>query len=135
MKVKKECTLYNDNIEYVKRLKEERSASSFSAALDIIISEHKKNNGEQINALADIFIQKIDEKYGNLFTRLRLGVGTADKNSQVIIEILNSMVLNQEMDRVYSTEVLEADITKESKEIVTKRIENYKQRKNHKEYN
>jgi len=119
-KIRKECTLYKDNIDHVLRVKEEHSSKSFSAALDIIISEHKKNNGEQINALADILIQKLDVKYGNLFTRLRLGVGTADKNSQVIIEILNSIILNQEMDRVYSTEVLEADITKESKDIVKK---------------
>ena len=133
-KLRKECTLYNDNIKYVEALKEERNLHSYSAALDIIISEHRKNNGEQINAMSDIVVKKIETKFSNLFTRLRLGTGTADKNSQVIIEILNSLVLNQDIEKAYSTDVLESDIVKESKDIVKKRIERYKQIKDNKNY-
>jgi len=134
IKLRKECTLYNNNIKYVEALKEERNLHSYSAALDIIISEHRKNNGEQINAMSDIVVKKIETKFSNLFTRLRLGTGTADKNSQVIIEILNSMVLNQDLEKAFSTEVIESDIVKESKETIRKRIEHYKQIKDNKNH-
>lgn len=134
MKVRKECTLYNENLEYVKKIKEDRNVSSFSAALDIIISEHKKNNGEQINALADIVVARITEKYENLFTRMRLGVNTADRNSQVMLEILNSLIWHLEAENFYPTDKMEAEIVKESIEHVKKKIEYYKQLKDNKKY-
>jgi len=133
-KLRKECTLYNKNIEYVEDLKEKRNLRSWSAALDIIISEHRNNNGDQINAMADIIVKKIETKYSNLFTRLRLGTGTADKNSQIIIEILNSLVFNLEFTKAFTTDVVPTDIILESQDTVKKRIERYKQIKDNKNF-
>ena len=67
-----------------------------------------------------------------MFTRLRLGVTTADKNSQVMLEILNSIILNLSMDKMYDTDILESNIVKESKDTVKNRIEKYKQLKDNK---
>ena len=89
-KEKKELTLYKDNIEYVKKIKAEQGLRSLSAAVDYIIMQHKKMTDEQTDIVAEKLLTKIEEKYKNMFTRLRLGVTTADKNSQVMLEILNS---------------------------------------------
>lgn len=131
-KVKKDVTIYQENFDYVKKVKEERGLSSFSAALDFIISEHKTHTGNQANAVADIIINKLNDEYSNLFTRLRLGVSTADKNSQILIEILNSIILNLNMDKAFSSDVVESTIIRESKETVKERIAYFKQIKDNK---
>ena len=131
-KEKKELTLYKDNIEYVKKIKAEQGLRSLSAAVDYIIMQHKKMTDEQTDIVAEKLLTKIEEKYKNMFTGLRLGVTTADKNSQVMLEILNSIILNLSMDKMYDTDILESNIVKESKDTVKNRIEKYKQLKDNK---
>ena len=87
---------------------------------------------EQTDIVAEKLLTKIEKKYKNMFTRLRLGVTTADKNSQVMLEILNSIILNLSMDKMYDTDILESNIVKESKDTVKNRIEKYKQLKDNK---
>ena len=87
---------------------------------------------EQTDIVAEKLLTKIEEKYKNMFTRLRLGVTTADKNSHVMLEILNSIILNLSMDKMYDTDILESNIVKESKDTVKNRIEKYKQLKDNK---
>ena len=126
-KEKKELTLYKENIEYIKKVKSEQGLRSMSAAVDYIIMQHRKMTDEQTDSVAEKLLSKIEEKYKNMFVRLRLGVTTADRNSQVILEILNSMILNMSMDKMYDTDILESNIVKESKDTVKNRIERYKQ--------
>lgn len=131
-KEKKELTLYKENIEYIKKVKSEQGLRSMSAAVDYIIMQHRKMTDEQTDIVAEKLLTKIEEKYKNMFTRLRLGVTTADKNSQVMLEILNSIILNLSMDKMYDTDILESNIVKESKDTVKNRIEKYKQLKDNK---
>ena len=67
-----------------------------------------------------------------MFTRLRLRLTTSYKNRQVMLEILNSIILNLSMDKMYDTDILESNIVKESKDTVKNRIEKYKQLKDNK---
>ena len=46
--------------------------------------------------------------------------------------ILNSIILNLSMDKMYDTDILESNIVKESKDTVKNRIEKYKQLKDNK---
>ena len=131
-KEKKELTLYKENIEYIKKVKSEQGLRSMSAAVDYIIMQHRKMTDEQTDSVAEKLLSKIEEKYKNMFVRLRLGVTIADRNSQVILEILNSMILNMSMDKMYDTDILESNIVKESKDTVKNRIERYKQIKDNK---
>lgn len=131
-KEKKELTLYKENIEYIKKVKSEQGLRSMSAAVDYIIMQHRKMTDEQTDIVAEKLLTKIEEKYKNVFTRIRLGVATADKNSQVMLEILNSIILNLSMDKMYDTDILESNIVKESKDTVKNRIEKYKQLKDNK---
>lgn len=49
-----------------------------------------------------------------------------------MLEILNSIILNLSMDKMYDTDILESNIVKESKDTVKNRIEKYKQLKDNK---
>ncbi len=131
-KVRKNVTLYESNINYVNKIKIEKGFKSQSQALDYIVSEHKKINDSKSDVFVDKIIKGLKDEYENTFTRIRLGVNNADRNSQIMIEILNSMLVNLGIEQAYDTEILEADVLKESREIIKKRIARYKQIKDNK---
>ena len=53
-----------------------------------------------------------------MFTRIRLGATTADRNSQVMIEILNSMIYALNITQCYNTDYLKTDVVRESQDII-----------------
>ncbi len=62
-----------------------------AALHEYLLSDAKK----QADDLADVLLKKFDDKYNALFTRLRLGLRSADINSQVILRAFNNFLLLQ----------------------------------------
>lgn len=122
-------TLDDETWKLLNRIQKENNLRSNSAAIEYVVSKEMNNGNEQ---LADKIIEKFDEKYNNLFTRIRLGSNGAEKNSQVLIEILNSMIVNLSLSDYFSTDTLESNIVIESKENVKERIARLKQIKDNK---
>lgn len=86
---------------------------------------------ESIQKITDDVLAGIDKKYGNLFTRLRLGTRTAEQNSTVLLDLANTMLLLKGIDEYAFTAVSESEspmITK-SKDGIKKMIEINKQKK------
>jgi hypothetical protein len=131
-KIRTNYTLYDDTISNLEKIKKDNNLKSVSAAIDFVVSQYNNNDNDKLNKIGDVLLTKIEEKYSNMFTRIRLGSSTADKNSQVILEILNNMILNMNMEDVFSSEVIESNIVKESKNTVNDRIARYKQIKDNK---
>lgn len=98
---------------------------SFSQAVNEMICQQEIRNSEEI---ASIFIKKMDEHYSKLLTRLRLGVSETDKNVQVIIEILNSLLFFEKKEYgLMPTEVSSHEIVTEAKSQIKDRIARFKQ--------
>ena len=89
-------TLEDETITFLDKIKKEKKFTSRSQAIDYIVSNYQ-NLGN--NEFADLVAKKIAAEYENLFTRMRLGINTADRNSQVILEILNSIVFSLGVDK------------------------------------
>lgn len=47
--------------------------------------------------IADLFLERYDEKYNAYMTRVRLGTRTADVNSQVVLEVLNTILMTMDI--------------------------------------
>lgn len=128
MKIRKQITLSEDVIEYLESI----SGSGISKTIELIVRQHKDMNGEQMKVLANMILNMFEEKYKNMFTRIRLASNSSDINSQIILEILNSIILNSEIEQYYSTDIYESDIIKDSKKSVKDRIARLKQIKDNK---
>ena len=128
MKIRKQITLSEDVIEYLESI----SGSGISKTIELIVRQHKDMNGEQMKVLADMILNMFEERYKNMFTRIRLASNSSDINSQIILEILNSIILNSEIEQYYSTDIYESDIIKDSKKSVKDRIARLKQIKDNK---
>lgn len=98
---------------------------SFSQAVNEMICQQQIRNSEQI---ADVFLKKMDEHYSKLLTRLRLGVSETDKNVQVVIEILNSILFFEKKEYgLMPTEVSSHEVVTEARDQVKDRIARFKQ--------
>lgn len=116
---------FSEQAESIIQTYAEENEVSFSQAVNEMICQQKIRNGEEIAA---IFIKKMDEHYSKLLTRLRLGVSETDKNVQVIIEILNSMLFFEKKGYgLMPTEVSSHDVVKEAKGQIKDRIARFKQ--------
>lgn len=68
-------------------IQEEKGLRSLSGTLDYIILDYANNRN-----IADSVAAKVTESLSKVLTRIRLGTNTADINSQITIELLNSIV-------------------------------------------
>lgn len=112
-----------------------QNGGNLTLALDKIIMEHKQYYNGLLEAISDKVMEKFNDKYENLFTRVRLGANGADKNTQIILEVLNTMLFYsdaKEME-VTSTDVIKSPVLSGAEETVKKRIEGYRVKKLEKE--
>ncbi len=96
-------------------------------ALKKIIQEHSQAS---VNDATSFLIKEIAdgvcENLSKLLTRTRLGINNADKNSQIIIELLNGVYANNP-NYVFIERKQEATI--QAEEVVKKRIEHFRVKK------
>lgn len=99
-------------------------------ALRSYFNSMKQDENEK---LAELFLKKFDEKYAAYHTRIRLGVRTAEINSQVVMEILNTLLMLKGTKKEAFTSIseIESPIITASKEVVKQKIEKSKQKKDH----
>lgn len=92
-KKRKEFHLENETLEYLKEMQEAYNFSNASKTLEKIIEEHRDKNAS-INI--DDFSKKLAKEVALLLnkplTRIRLGTNNADRNSEVTLLLLNSLL-------------------------------------------
>ena len=127
---KKMIYLTDTELGYIEELMRQRRDPSFSSVIREIIHEHKNFRA---SSPADAVWDAFERRYGRQITRIRLGVNTADRNSQVIIKLLNSFFL-ENGNTVY-TDVKEGEsiYLMNAKEELKKEIARYKQLKDERE--
>lgn len=113
-------------INYLEEFGEKNNLNQ-TESLERIIREHKSQSESEIDLIANKVIEKFDDKYKNLFTRLRLATNYTEKNAQVILEVLNSLIINMDYDDAYTSTLFKSKILEESEKEVKRRIAEYKQ--------
>lgn len=127
MSNKKLCSfrLSETTVDYLQAIADENGLS-ITSALEKIAVEHKQYYNGLIESISDRVIEKYNSKYEDIFTRLRLGTNATDKNAQIILEVLNSIVYYTHDSEAVSTDILKTDIVAGSETTVKKRIEAFK---------
>lgn len=120
--------LNDETLDYLKAYKEDHQLSSVTKALELIVKEHRAGSMKLEEAIANRVMELFESKYGNALTRIRLASRTADINSQIIIEIINSILYSGSATAVFiATDVMKNEIIEKSEEKVKARIAYYKQ--------
>lgn len=94
------------------------------------LKQYFQNQREEYDRIAERFLELYEAKYKNYMTRVRLAAREADVNSQILLELANSMLfLNsaQGKDFVASDE-MEHPMMQNAKQFVKDRIARFKQK-------
>lgn len=128
MKKQKLFNLNENAVEIICRVKKEKNLSTETAALEYIINEYDEWNDKKIDILADTFLKRFEEKYKNAIVRLRLGTTATDKNVQVMIELLNTIIAyNFSQDVLQPTSTSKTEMLKQAENEVKEKIARYKE--------
>lgn len=127
MKLRKNFYLDTSTIEYVEKFQDEHHISTFTAALTEIIEEHKhRNDISATKVLIDELSKGVAKELSAPLTRIRLGVNNADRNSDVIVLLLNTLLGYSPYKTFFADDT---EQLKQAKQIVKDRIANYRQKK------
>ncbi len=113
-RIRKEILFDQESMDYLKEYQKKLKISNTSAAVRTIIMEHQKREKKDLDDL------------NKTLTRIRLGSNNADRNSEVILLLLNSLLAYSGMKSLAPQETPQL---MEAKKIVQKRIEGFRTRK------
>ena len=102
-RIRKEYKMTEKNVEYIEEVKEKNNLKYSSEALDLIIREHRQNS--------DI-------------TEIKNSSNNTDRNTQILLELINGFFVISEYGRLATTEDIIAPALPRAIDLVDKRREN-----------
>lgn len=136
MKIRKHFLMEEPVIDYLETFRSKNFLKTQTEALTKIIHEHQeKRDSEFSKMLVECLSAEITEKllsafeseykFRNTLTRIRLGTNNADRNSEVILLLLNTLMYYSEREALFEDDSIQLE---EAKRIVKERIANFKAR-------
>ncbi|MGQ3381171.1 hypothetical protein ACT6P6_24295 [Priestia endophytica] len=118
---------------YIQAYKEEHNIRYTGDAIARICKEHEisKNQEWSLKYISEVVSQNLHEVLKKELTKIRLGTNAADKNSQILIELLNGIFFNKSElgDGFIPTSVQEVDPVRIAREEVERRIAHQRQKR------
>ncbi|MEG1427799.1 MAG: hypothetical protein RSC76_08945 [Oscillospiraceae bacterium] len=135
MNNQKNYRLDDHAIAYISNYQEEHFCPTQTDALTQIILEHEatftdhsaeiwQQQAERISEQVILYLQT-ELKLPETLTRIRLGTNNADRNSEIILLLLNSLL---EYSGHFALIEPDTPQMKDAREVVSERIENYRQK-------
>ncbi|MEG0237836.1 hypothetical protein [Cetobacterium sp.] len=100
---KKMFVISDENLGYLKQVKESKNLKYDSEALELIIREHKENSDLTRDAVIEIISENIANKIDIKLSKILKASNHSDKNSQILIELLNGMFFKNEYKAIVTT--------------------------------
>jgi hypothetical protein len=117
--------------DYIKDYMEEHGIRYTGEAMGRICKEHEaaKNTEWSLNYVTEVVSKNLHDVLKNELTKIRLGANSADRNTQVLIELLNGYFFLESVDSIITTDKQEMGSVKIAKEVVAERISNARQKR------
>lgn len=123
---------YRNNIPY----------ASVGTAIDELVQEYQtqSNNGFQLNYVVDQVSNKVTQSVqialkqsiSEEIKRVRLGTNNTDRNTQILIELLQGYMQSENIKHIINTDDNMPPFLEETKELIHERITKQKQKKDSK---
>lgn len=135
--VEKECNLVKKyvveqkHVDLVKQVKSDYGLKNDSAALRYIIEEYEKNcqKKKENSELIEEFLEAYHQKYYALFDRLRWATQTAEMNSMILLDAINTMLILQDVKDGVLVDSFMSPVLALSKSAYKEKIAHFKQKK------
>ena len=114
-------------IDYIDIIADKNNLSK-TDALELIIREHQKQSSDELEKISEAVIDKFQSKYKNFMTRLRLSTNYTDRNVQIALEVLNTMLIGLSLDKnAITTKNGKCQTLIQCENEITRKIAEYKQ--------
>ncbi|MEH7044720.1 hypothetical protein V7055_14815 [Bacillus thuringiensis] len=126
-----QITLDEETDTYIKDYMEEHNIRYNGEAIVRICREHQasKNTEWSLNYISEIVSKNLHDVLKNELTKIRLGANSADRNTQILIELLNGYFFLEGVDSLITTDKQEMGSVKIAKEVVAERISHARQKR------
>ncbi|MBD8045804.1 hypothetical protein [Clostridium faecium] len=128
-KKRKHYMLSKDSIKYIDEVQKNNNLNYKSEALELIIREHKKNSDMRTEHMIKLIGEKVAERIKIDLLGIKKATNSSDKNSQIILEMLNGMFFKEQYGKIVTTAENEAQGLIMATEAVEERMINKRVRK------
>ena len=115
--------LSKKNLEYIEEVKEKNNLKYNSEALDLIIREHRQNSDITTEAMIKLIAKEVSEQIKLDFKGIKKASYDTDRNTQILLEMINGFFVISEYGRLATTEDVIAPALTRASELVDKRKE------------
>ena len=111
------------NIEYIEEVKDKNNLKYNSEALDLIVREHRQNSDITTEAMIKLIAKEVSEQIKLDFKGIKKASNDTDRNTQILLEMINGFFVISEYGRLATTEDVIAPALTRASELVDKRKE------------
>jgi hypothetical protein len=124
----------NENVhQYIQDYMDENNITHPGDAISKICMEHQASKSTEwsLNYISEIVLKNLHDVLKSELTKIRLGANSADRNTQVLIELMNGYFFANDLDleSIITTDKIEVGGVKIAKEVVAERISNARQKR------
>ncbi|MCU5303903.1 hypothetical protein OCE40_18735 [Bacillus toyonensis] len=129
--IRRQVTMDQATEDYINDYMEEHGIRYTGEAMGRICKEHEaaKNTEWSLNYITEVVSKNLHDVLKSELTKIRLGANSADRNTQILIELLNGYFFLEGVDSLITTDKQEMGSVKIAKEVVAERISNARQKR------
>ncbi|MFS8355102.1 hypothetical protein ABHN12_28925 [Bacillus nitratireducens] len=131
--IRRQVTMDQETEDYIKDYMEEHGIRYTGEAMGRIFKEHEaaKSTEWSLNYISEIVSKNLHDVLKSELTKIRLGANNADRNTQVLIELMNGYFFANDLDleSIITTDKIEVGGVKMAKEVVAERISHARQKR------
>lgn len=131
MKKVKSYRLDEEKELILKEIMQKHDFKSEGAAITFLLDEYvkQKEEEEKMAATAELFLEKFSERYYSFFERLRWATRTSEKNSIMLLDAINTILVNQNLNDCIDIDTYMSPVLATSEDIYKNKIAHFKQAK------
>ncbi|PEP80342.1 hypothetical protein CN581_15750 [Bacillus toyonensis] len=129
--IRRQVTMDQETEDYIKDYMEEHGIRYTGEAMGRICKEHEaaKSTEWSLNYITEVVSNNLHDVLKSELTKIRLGANSADRNTQILIELLNGYFFLEGVDSLITTDKQEMGSVKIAKEVVAERISHARQKR------
>ncbi|MDI6534446.1 MULTISPECIES: hypothetical protein [Bacillus] len=129
--IRRQVTMDQETEDYINDYMEEHGIRYTGEAMGRICKEHEaaKNTEWSLNYITEVVSKNLHDVLKSELTKIRLGSNSADRNTQVLIELLNGYFFLEGVDSIITTDKQEMESVKMAKKTVEERISHARQKR------
>ncbi|MES5930214.1 hypothetical protein QCI77_30460 [Bacillus cereus group sp. MG9] len=129
--IRRQVTMDQATEDYIKDYMEEHGIRYTGEAMGRICKEHEASKSTEwsLNYITEVVSKNLHDVLKSELTKIRLGSNSADRNTQVLIELLNGYFFLEGVDSIITTDKQEMESVKMAKKTVEERISHARQKR------